>query len=387
MNTFLARSAGLVATVATAVLLLAGCASVSAADSAPDDIVLVIGATSGSSELSPVSLAEPLDELDREGDRLVAVLGDGTPQVVFDVTVPELPGNAGDRESWLDGFRADVRTALLAVRAQSPEVDLTEAIALGAQAFGAERVHSLYVYSSGLQTAGLLSLLDGRLYAEPVDLVAYVEQNAGVPDLTGVQVRMPVGVVTAPQPALTEGARLALRDIWGAFFAASGATDVDLTAADLTARPSEDELPFVSPVPVERPEPAVASGCRQELGSASIGFAAGSAELSDPSAADALVGRLVEDLAGCAGDWVVEASASAEGGDAENLALSEARAERIAEVLASHLGAQEALGIRVVGWGEAWPCRVTDLDADGHLILDAAIANRVVVIGRGEPGC
>lgn len=386
MNASPSRRAGLAASVAAAILLLAGCVC-SPPESVPGDSVIVIGATSGSSALSPAALAEPLSELDLEGDRLIAVVGDGVPQVVFDVTVPELPGNSGDRKTWLERFRADVRTALLAVRADSPEVDLTEAIALGAQAFAPDRTHSLYVYSSGLQTTGLLSMLDGRLYAEPADLVAYVEQNAGVPDLSGVRVRMPVGVVTDPQPALTEGARIALRDVWGSFFAASGAEDVDLTAQDLTARTIEDALPFVSPVPVERPQPAVASGCRQELGSTSIGFAAGSAELSDPTGVDALVGRLVDDLSGCEGDYVVEASASAEGGDADNLELSESRAARIAEVLQSHLAAQGAPTVRVVGWGEAWPCRATDLDAEGHLILDAAIANRVVVISRGEPGC
>lgn len=367
---------------------LVGCAGLAAAAPASDDIVIVVGATAGSSALTPSALDEPLAALDREGDRLLAVEGDGAPRAVVDVTVPELPGNGRDREEWLENFRADVRAALLALTPDSAEVDLSEAIALGAQAFLPGRTHSLYVHSSGLQTSGLLSLLDGRLYAEPADLVAYAEQQGGIPDLRGVRVRMPLGVVSDPQPALNEDARVSLHGIWAEYYAASGATDVDLVPRDLAARAPEGELPFVTPVPVERPDPAPVAGCRQQLGSTSVGFAAGSAELSDAVGVGALLDGVAAALAGCEGDYVIEASASSEGEESDNQLLSEARAERIAVEVRARLAARgEDVPVRVIGWGESWPCRMTDLDADGRLLLDAAIANRVVVIGRGETGC
>lgn len=374
--------------VGCAATALIGCAGIASAAPAADDIVIVVGATSGSSALVPSILDEPLAALDREGDRLIGVEGDGEPRVVIDVTVPELPGNGRDREAWLESFRADVRTALLALTPDSAEVDISEAIALGAQGFRPGGTHSLYVHSSGLQTSGLLSLLDGRLYAEPADLVAYAEQQGGVPDLRGVRVRMPLGVVTEPQPALDEDARTSLRGIWAEYFAVSGATDVELVPADLAARVSERELPSVTPVAVQRPDPQPVVGCRQQLNSTSIGFAAGSAELSDAVGVGALLDEVAAALAGCEGDYVIEASASSEGEESDNQLLSEARAERIAVEVRARLAARGAdVQVTAIGWGESWPCRMTDLDADGRLLLDAAIANRVVVIGRGETGC
>lgn len=380
------RSAlALVVVLAASAATLTGCSD---APAPPDDIVLVVGATEGSPALTPSALAAPLSALDAEGDHLVAVLADGVPRAVVDVTVPKLPGNGADRDAMLADLRQQVQTAVVALRSAEPEVDLTGAIALGSQAFRPQRAHSMYVYSSGLQTTGSLSLLDGRLYAEPSDLVAHVRQSGDLADLSGVRVRMPLGVVTAPQPAMTQEARVALKGIWSAYFRASGVTDVDLTPTDLQARSITGDLATVTPVPIERPTAAAASGCRQTLGTASIGFAAGSAELADPAGTRQLIAHAVEALAPCPGDYRVEASASSEGPTSANQELSLARATAIADVLKARLA---ELGtsdeVSTVGWGESWPCRVPDVDASGHLILSAAIANRVVVVGKGAAGC
>ena len=367
-------------------LSLAACTTAAGADR-QTDVVLVVAPTTGTAALTAAELDAPLSTLDSAGDRLVAVVADGAPFVAIDVTVAELPGNSKDREEALAVLRSDARTAILAKTAQTPEVDLTEAIALAAESFRGDAEHTLTVFSSGLQTTGALSLLDGRLYAEPADLIAHVEQSSGIPSLSDVTVRMPkLGIVVNPQPALTEGARTALTGIWGAYFARAGATGVDLAPTSLLAAAPPVDLPSVTPVPIDRPAGAQASGCRSLLAAASIGFAAGSAEFADPAAAQALLTQAHADLAGCPGDYTIEGSASSEGDAAANEALSRARAESAAAALSAISGVPVS-DMHITGWGVAWPCRVADLDAHGDLILDAATANRVVVVSRGEPHC
>lgn len=368
------------------VLGLAACASASGADRSTD-VVLVVAPTTGTAALTAAELDAPLSTLDSAGDRLVVVVADGAPFVAIDLTVAELPGNSKDREEALAMLRSDARTAILAKTAQTPEVDVTEAIALAAESFRADAEHTLTVLSSGLQTTGALSMLDGRLYAEPDDLIAHVEQSSALPPLAGVSVRMPkLGVVVDPQPALTEGARTALTGIWSAYFARAGATGVDLTPTSLLATAPPADLPTVTPVPIDRPAAAPVSGCRTLLTSAAIGFTAGSAEFADAAAARDVLTRAHADLSGCPGEFTVEGSASSEGDATANEILSRSRAEAVAAVLSAISGVAVS-DMRITGWGTAWPCRIPDLDAHGDLILDAATANRVVVVSRGEPHC
>lgn len=375
-------------TLAAAVSIGVTACAQAAATPGVDDAVLVLTPTSGASALVSSDLEPVLALLDEAGDRVVAVVADGEPRVVLDVTIPELPGNSKDRSDWLGQFRSDAQTAILAKTATVAEVDVTEGIALGAESFRAGTRHTLFVFASGLQTTGALSMLDGRLYAEPADLVTHVEQEGGIPDLATAAVRMPkLGVVTDPQPQLDEGARSALADVWAEFFRRAGSTDVQLAPTSLVGKASDAaDLPFVSPVAIERPEPIVAGGCRQVIGADSIGFAAGSAEIVDVAGARALVERVHDALVECPGDYLVEGSSSSEGTRESNAALAKARAQAVADLFASVTGEHLAAD-QIVGWGEDWPCRRTDVDAAGDLILDAAIANRSVVVSKGGPGC
>lgn len=375
------------ATVLVAGTVSTGCSSTAGADAA-QDVVMIVTPTSNASALLATDLDPLLQLLDGTGDRVVVVSADGAPSVEVDFTVGELPGNSGERNAKLSDLRLTVADAVLQVAATDDEVDLSEGIALGAEAFRAGTAHTMAVFASGLQTTGALSLLEGRLYAEPSDLVTHVEQNGGLPDLSTVDVRMPKFAVTsAPQAALPEGARSALTAIWREYFARAGAESVELATANLVSQPvTAAELPYVTPVPVERPQPSPTVACRQSLGDDAVGFAARSADLADPDAVRALLARTVGDLAGCQGSYVVEGSASSDGEADGNLVLSTDRAQAVAEMLAevAHVSIDD---IRIVGWGENWPCRVPDVGADGELLLDGAIHNRSVVVSKGETSC
>jgi outer membrane protein OmpA-like peptidoglycan-associated protein len=358
-------------------------------DAAIDDVVIVAGTHTGAPLIEADLIADALAPLDAEGDRLVVVTADGAPFVALDYTFPELPGNSGDREEWLEKFRDDASLAIQQSGAKTEEVDLAEALSLAADAFrSTSTVRTLTVLDSGLSTVGDLSMLDGRLYAEPVDLVTAVEQGGGIAELSSVRVRMPrLGVVSEPQPLLSEQARSALEAVIGEYFRRANATDVELEPLSLTAEPQTiEDLPHVTPVPIDRPSVSLAADCSQELGTSAIGFEAGSAELSDPVGARTLLEGVVAALASCEGSWTVDGSASSEGDAAENTRLSTERAETIRSIVATIAAVDEA-SIETRGWGVEWPCRVPDLDADGDLLLDAAIYNRTVVVGKGSAGC
>lgn len=362
--------------------LVAGCAAAPAAQPS-DDIVIVAGTRMGSPRITPEELKGALSKLDAVGDRVTVVVADGEPSIAVDLTIDSLPGNSQDRTEKLEQLRSDVVTAVLSHPARKPEVDLAEAIALGATAFRDEARRSLTVLDSGLDTAGTLSLLNGRLWAEPADLLSYVKSTTTLPNLTGVTVSMPrIGVVVDPQPQLTESARRQLKSIWAAYFQAAGATDVTLTPRSLIALAQTGSLPTVTPVPIDRPKPPAPSDCRQVLGDSTIGFAASSAELTDAGAVRAILERVNQALRDCSGTWKVEGSASSEGAADANKALSSARAATVASLLAEVTGLSRT-EIRVVGWGEEWPCRVADIRG-GHLDIDAAIKNRVVMISKSE---
>jgi outer membrane protein OmpA-like peptidoglycan-associated protein len=371
-----------VALLLTAPLALAGCASTPEAQPT-DDIVIVAGTRMGSPRITPEELEGALSKLDAVGDRVTVVVADGEPSIAADLTINSLPGNSRDRAEKLSQLRSDVVTAVLSHPARKPEVDLAEAIALGAAAFRDGTRHSLTVLDSGLDTAGALSLLGGRLWAEPADLLSYVTSTTTLPNLAGVAVSMPrIGVVVDPQPELTESARRQLTSIWAAYFKAAGATNVQLSPQSMVALSQTDKLPTVTPVPIDRPQPPAASGCHQVLGDSTIGFAAGSPDLTDTKATHALLAQVNVALRDCSGTWTVEGSASSEGEAQANQALSEDRASTVAAMLAD-VADLSPDDIRVVGWGEKWPCRVDDVK-DGHLDLDAAGKNRVVVISKSD---
>ncbi len=366
-----------------AVLMTSGCASTAGGTSIPDDIVLVLGAHANSPAISAEDLAQPLSRFDAVGDRLTIVVAQGTiASAVYDRTLDRLPGNSLDREDYLQSVRVEVSRAIAEAAATTPEVDLVEAIAFGAAGFSPSASWELWVVDPGLQTTGALSMLDGALYAEPADLVGHAEQAGALPDLSGTKVVMQLAVNVEPQQPLGQDARAQLEAIWSEFFTRAGATDVTIERQNLTATGVTAGLPTVTPVDIRRPDALPrGEGCTQRLESASIGFAAGSASLTDPDRTRGLIERAAAGLTGCEGAWLVEGSASSEGDSDANRSLSTARAETVAALVSEVTGLPRE-GIEVIGWGEEWPCRRPDVDKSGQLVIEAASYNRSVTISK-----
>ncbi|KQQ06113.1 MULTISPECIES: OmpA family protein [unclassified Rathayibacter] len=362
--------------------VLAGCGPVE--DTGGDEVVIVAGTRANSPAVSTATVLEALDRIDAVGDRLVVVGVEGSPRVLFDLTLDDLPGNGRSRSDRLDQIKNTAAAAVVAARPESAEADLTEAIALGSAPFSPDaRSRTMVILDSMLQTAGGLAMLDGALYRDPADRIAALEESGGVPDLRGVAVSAPrLGVVVSPQSELTSSARAALQSQWQAFFEASGA-EVDWSSSSLVAQaqPTAD-LPAVTPIDVARPT-VEAGGCRGVLPDAAIGYRSDTAEFVDEAAALATIAEIAEALAGCEGEVLIEASTSSVGDESVNVPLSEERGRAAAEPLATALGI-DVSAVRIVGYGSSWPCRVSDRDAEGRLIERAAAQNRTVVVSRGD---
>lgn len=372
----------LLASAALGASVLAGCVPVERTGG--DEVVIIAGTRANSPAVSTGMVLEALDRIDAVGDRLVVIGVEGSPRVLFDLTLDELPANGRSRIDRLDQVKNTAAAATIAAHPESAEADLTEAIALGSTPFSSgARSRTMVILDSMLQTAGSLAMLDGALFSEPADRIAALEEAGGVPDLEGVTVSAPrLGVVVSPQGELTSTARAALQSQWRAFFEASGA-EVDWSSDSLVAQPQPTaDLPAVTPIDVSRPPVVVAGDCRRVLPDAAIGYRSNSAEFVDEASALATIAEIAQALAGCEGEVLVEASTSSVGDDTVNVPLSEERGRAAAVPLAAALGI-EVSAMRIVGYGSSWPCRVSDRDAEGRLIEQAAAQNRTVVVSRG----
>lgn len=380
------HSIRMLSTIALAALTLTAC-SAAEADAPRDDLVFVLGAHANAPQATAAEVAQLLEEsIDAEGDRVSIISADGVPRLVYSTELTDLSGFSRDRRDEIEDAIAAVKTHLTTTAADDPEVDLVEAIALARAQFRTGTKRTLMILDPGLQTTGALNMTDGRLYAGADVLMTHLEEHGAIADLSGVDVRMPrLGSVEGAQPALTEDARRTLTEIWTAYFTAASASSVDLEPSGRVALPPTADLPPVTPVAIERPGP-VAAGCSQLLGAGTIGFDEGSAVPIDAVAARATVAEVHAALGGCPGAYTVAGSASSEGDASENLDLSEDRARAIAAILADVSGVS-ASDIHVTAWGIEWPCRQQDLDADGRLILDAAVYNRTVIVTKGEASC
>lgn len=383
ITTCLARTTGVATLLALAAsLAVTGCASTEAGASVPDDIAIVVGAHANAPAVTASDTKEAVSHFDAAGDRLMVVVAQGeVTSAVYDKSLDSLPANSLDRDEYLTLLHHKVQRVIAGAAADSPEVDLPEAIAFATSGFSDDHDRQLWIIDPGLVTAGAMSMLDGNLYAEPADLVGHLQQSGGLPDLAGVVVRMSLTINVAPQEGLTQDARTQLVAIWTEYFARAGATDVVVGFENMDGEAVEPDLPKVSPVAIERPTALEVEDCTARLSSASIGFEAGSAALSDPDQARSLVEQAYAQLEDCKGDWVVEGSASSEGDEAANLALSKVRAGGVADLVSEVVGVSRD-NVLVIGWGEGWPCRKDDLDKQGHLKLQAASYNRSVVVSK-----
>jgi len=239
---------------------------------------------------------------------------------------------------------------------------------------------TLVVDNSGLGTTGFLDYRQaGLLEATPADLVGFARAHHELPDAQGIHViLLGVGWTAPPQPALDAPERANLTAQWVALLDAAGAT-VSVNQTPLTG-PGPPHAPKVSLVTAGQVAWRPPAGtCGTALNSLQVHFVVGTATLTNPTAATALLSNLVATLIANHRAASFTGTTSSEGGPAINDPLSRLRAATIAR-LAESLGLPPTQIRSVVGLGSNFPGYIPDTSPGGVLLPGPAAEDRQVII-------
>ena len=351
---------------------------------------IVIGATATANEpaigLGP-ELSMVWDAVQQGTVDLTAYVGSASDQPVVhkDVSVYYEPATKEvdtDPVRLTDGYAKNmkpVREALAQGASTQPELDLLSLLGVMAQTPGPA---TLLVYSSGLQTTGLLDL---RSWGSDLDVAATIDRLPPdqLPDLTGKRVVfIGLGQVAGPQQRLTPKMRTAVQDLWlRACRKAHG--DCDPTVLQSTGGPPRSTL-TVPTIPVPSLEPATVWGDLDTAQETRVLLPNGVFfKKNEPEFLPGAEQTLLEMAHFFLPDATsVPISATAVGHTATygsretSIVLSLQRAHRVVNTLVS-AGVDPAVFTSIEGVGFDRPL-MPDLDVNGRLIPEAAEQNRTV---------
>lgn len=298
--------------------------------------------------------------------------------------------NAAKHQQLANQYTQEVMSCLSSLSADDPETDVLSAIQMAAATLhGSDSEQkTLYIISSGLSTAGMLDFSSSSLLdADPAWITEELSKASSVPDLSEIDVIWQgLGQTAGHQQPLDSNARAKLTDIWTAILEAGHPACLTIDPTPLADITPADGLPACSDVSYVTATLSAPKPDREEVMTAdtvlrvdesSVAFLPDQAELADPEAASEVLQAIAQTLRETEVPIVLAGSTASVGGD--GIALSEARAEAIKEVLVSFGVPQEQ--ITCVGLGRSpWSLRANDLDENGTLIEEQARLNRAVFV-------
>jgi OOP family OmpA-OmpF porin len=351
---------------------------------------MVLGATATANEpavgLGP-ELSPVWDAVQKGTVDLTAFIGSASEQpvvhkdvsVYYDEATKEVDTDpARLAEGYAENMKP-VREALARAASTQPVLDLLSLLAVMARTPGPA---TLLVYSSGLQTTGLLDL---RGWGSELDVVATVDRLPldQLPDLTGKRVVfIGLGQVAGPQHRLTEKMRTDVRDLWLRVCRTAGG-DCDPTVLPSTGGPPRSTV-AVPTIPVPSLGPVTMWGdldTGQEtriLLPNGVFFRKNTAEFL-PGAEQTLLGMVhyfLPDATSVPVRATVVGHTATHGSRETSITLSVQRAHRVVDTLVS-AGVDPTVFTSVEGVGFDRPL-VPDLDGNGLLVPEAAEQNRTV---------
>ena len=371
--------------------LVTGCSEAEAVPSA-GQMVLIAGDRQGMASIVDESGRDPeiviaslrdqvMDRFDR--DMTVSVIpADGDPRTaqteIYELDTDNPTQRAESPEKRLE----DLSENLADLQASSGESDVLSALDLGGRPTADSERKVLYVYDSGVSTAGPLAMQNGLLgpQTDVAEIVGQLQDAGNVPHLNGVEVHWwGMGQVLDPQATVPVWARTKLQELWTAVVEAGGGSVVFHDDTVQATAPSGD-LPEVTPVTFSD---VVAKPVSVTLPESQVSFQPDSADFADPAAAEQTLTGLVSFLESSSATslWVTGCTANPEGVSAEQMQrLSEQRARTISESLKS---AGLSTELHVQGLGPDCPGRTPEVA--GSAGLEAAQAkNRRVLITSTE---
>ena len=376
------------ALLAAGALLLAGCATGQAAESASSPGCALpagsVGIAAAGRANAPIVAATPsiLAAINHAIDQqtyLTIVDTGGVPAVVQEGNLESKAKNGPAREDERRNNLAEVGAALQRIQSATPEANPLAALALAARSVKAHGSTGVIVLAdSGLQTTGALDYTrDGMLLAEPQELADAVKAAGQLPDLSGMAVALTgIGDTVAPQEPLDEATQQRLRRHWFALATAAGAACVYLDVKP-NAQASPEAAPDVSEV-IPPPLPDYDLDTPIQLREDVLDFKDNSPELLDPAAAKASLAALVTGLKAATGQIHLTGTTASGGTEEGRLQLSAQRAQTAKDLLVE-MGVT-AERITTEGVGTNFPGFQPDLDDSGRQIPEVAAQNRSVIV-------
>lgn len=329
------------------------------------------------------SLREELESrFDR--DMTVSVIpADGDPRTAQTETYELDTDNPTQREASPEERLEELSENLADVQATTGESDVLSALDIGGRPTADAENKKLYVFDSGVSTAGPLAMQNGLLGPE-TDVSQIVEQlkaAGNVPHVSGVEVHWwGLGQVMDPQGTPPVWAKTKLEELWTAIVEAGGGSVTFHDDAVQATAPTGD-LPDVTPVTFSD---VVAKPVSVSIPESQISFQPDTAEFARPDTAARTLADLVSTLETSSADalWVTGCTANPEGvAEMYMQQLSEERARTIARSLED---SGLSTTMHVQGLGPACPGRTPEVEGDEG--FEAAQAeNRRVLITSTKP--
>lgn len=303
---------------------------------------------------------------------------DGAPSLAY--SQPFKPPSNNNPQIYNQDLRKYVSSVTSYVSGLTPKTAQSDPLtALSTAARQTPAGGTVVMVDSGLPTIGPLSYQNSNMFgADPDEVAGFLQTSGLLPQLTGESVVFAgLGQTLAPQPALPQNDQTQLAAMWQAIAVKGGAKCVYSLTAALATQPLSATVPVAVVTP---PAPISFPSCGTTvLGDAgSVGFVVGTSTFRDPTAANATLQQLANDLLGHDQQVQLIGSTSSEGDPQQNITLSLQRAEAVKSVLVG-MGV-DASRITAVGDGSNGPNHIPDIDSNGALIPAAAEQNRSVTV-------
>jgi OOP family OmpA-OmpF porin len=327
--------------------------------------------------------------------KLVSIVRvDGSPTSVFSQAYTPTGANPEAQKENYDDY-VDTLNQILAgtaspasdIRAQVPQADLLDALAVAGGELRGAGGGNLVVIDSGLQTMDPLNFTTGLLADDPQTIVSFLKNANELPDLSGLSVEFSdLGWTAPPQPSLSIAERARVTQIWAAIATAAGASCVFVDPTPPQSRTELPGLPSVSVVtPPKQPNAVVSCSVTNLNDANNVGFEFASTTFRDPAGARATLQRLARVMISTGESVTLTGATSSEGSNEFNQQLSLQRAQAVEAVLIQ-LGVP-ANRITAIGDGSHLPGRLNDKGPNGQLLIGPAIQNRKVVAKLSGASC
>jgi OOP family OmpA-OmpF porin len=358
-------------------------------------VALAIGARSNNPAPSLTTAATSLLASAVKAHKQVSVVRlDGAPSVVFDQAFTPTGANTqsqqGDYTTYvnnLNAILAGTNNPDTDIRAQVPQANVLEALAVAADDLQSAGGGNLIMLDSGLQTTAPLDFTTGLLSDDPQTIASYLKHANELPDLKGLRVQFSgLGWTAPPQQDLSIADRYKVTQIWQAIAYEAGASCVEIDTTAPAHQSALPGLPQVSVVKPPRPAEVPRSCSVTNLNDANnVGFEFNSTTFRDPSGARVTLQKLANVMLSTGESATLTGATSSEGTDQYNQQLSLERADAVQNLLVQ-LGVP-ASRISTFGDGSHLPGRLNDRGPNGQLLIGPAIQNRKVVAKLSGAGC